>query len=91
MNTPIPVSVYKGKCRKLYLYWDMGQILGWFPNLETFKKQVNAAKGVRVAQDGYDAPKGYRKTGRGLANEPAEAIPTVRDFVKALSPRRSLG
>lgn len=84
MNPEVP----KGKCRKLYLYWDMGQVLGWFPDLETFKSQTRASKGIRVAQDGYEAPKGYRKTGRGLANEPVEAMQSVRDFVNALSPRR---
>lgn len=91
-----PVHVYSGKCHKLYLYSDLGQtdyhtkgfIIGWFPNVEAFRKETGARIGIRCAQEGIEAPKGYKKTGAGLANDPVEALPTLHSFVAALTPKK---
>lgn len=58
---------------KLYLYTNMAGIVGWAKSAAEFRKANNLTVGyaVRVASATYEAPPGYTKTGRGLANDPA--------------------
>lgn len=85
----LPV-LHEGKARKLYLYYNFHGTLGWFPDAESFKKQTGSTAAVRVNHQNYPPPAGYRKTdnGSGLAHDPVEAIPTMKDFVDKLTPKR---
>lgn len=82
--------VHEGKARKLYLYYDCQNTLGWFPDAESFKKQTSRTAAVRVNHRDYPAPPGYLKTGdgTGLAHDPVIAKPSVKDFVDKLTPKR---
>lgn len=84
---------YAASPEKLYLYSDLTGIrIGWFADAAAFLKEYPSAKrALRVAagadgdSESIEAPPGYHKTG-SLAHHPAVRIPTVRDFVSALSP-----
>lgn len=70
---------------KLYYYTDFAGTFGWYANArEWHKANPQAGSPVRICAQGVEPPPGYRKTGP-LANHPAERIPTMRDFVEALS------
>jgi len=92
IDAPSEPQIYDGKARKLYLYSSLGVrgslVLGWFPDLETFRNQTGAKWGVRCAHVDTPAPEGWHKTGRELANDPIERNKTMRDFVAALTPKR---
>lgn len=65
--------------------------LAWAANAADFHKLCPwpAEFVYRVASNGVEAPRGYRKTGRELACDPAERVPTQADLVRALTPRKS--
>ena len=70
--------------KKLYYYTNY-EHFGWFANPEQFHKVYprNGVTPIRVCAD-VEPPAGYRRTGKGLANDPVERIPKMKDLVKEL-------
>ena len=81
------------KALKLYYYWcpTKPELVGWFADMNKFRAHFQAQLTskdiiIRVAHSGVAAPDGYRKTGGELALDPVERIPTMRDFIHAMTP-----
>lgn len=77
--------------KRLYYYQDIRspERAGWFGGPEQLRKAFPCACGqiLRVCcPEDVPAHHGYRKTGRGLANDYAERIPTMKDLVDKLTP-----
>jgi len=62
-------------------------LYAWASNAANFRKLQPSAKGtpIRFAISGIEIPKGFKVVGCGLAFEGVKRIPTMRDFVKALT------
>lgn len=71
---------------RLYYYTDWVNY-GWFANPNQFRKQF-PQHGRFIARiccpEDIAAPAGYRKTGKGYANDPAERISKMKGFVKEI-------
>jgi hypothetical protein len=71
---------------KLYLYSDLAGSFGWFDTPASFRKAFpSATTAIRAAHVGIPAPAGYHKGDSELANAPVTRVPTVRDFIHALT------
>ena len=71
---------------RLYLYSDLRGTHAWAATLDAFRRATGATWGVRACAGEIEPPSGYVKTGRGLADDPAVPLPTMRAFVHALAP-----
>ena len=68
---------------RLFHYTDFHGHSGWFTTMADYRKAFPSIDGraVRTAHVGIEAPAGYRKTGRELACDPVERIPTMQSFI----------
>ncbi len=71
---------------KLWLYTDWIHGLAWAKDPAHYREVTCAKSGIamRVAHGATPIPAGYRATGRGLACDHIEPVPTMRDMVKAI-------
>jgi hypothetical protein len=77
---------YQTGSKHLYFYTDW-TTYAWASDPANWRKLTGRKTSpIRVSHGEIDLPPGYKRTGRSLAHEPIERLPTMKDFIHALSP-----